>query len=81
MSQKSDSIIRHLPAAFASLVGRFWLVTFTQFSWATDIELFFYPVVSAENEIHESLNTVNIETGTYELNDGVPALDTGHNRI
>ena len=81
MSQKSDSISRHLPAAFASLVGRFWLVTFTQFSWATDIELFFYPVVSAENEIHESLNTVNIETGTYELNDGVPALDTGHNRI
>ena len=81
MSQKLDSIIRHLPAEFASLVGRFWLVTFIQFSWATDIELFFYPVVGSENEIHKSLNTVNIETGIYELNDGVPALAPGHNRI
>ena len=69
MSQKSDSISRHLPAAFASLVGRFWLVTFTQFSWANDIELFFYPVVSPGNEIHKSLNTINVETGTYKLNE------------
>jgi len=81
MIQISDSIIRHLPTAFASLVGRFWLVTFTQFTWASDIELFFYPVVSAENENHKNLNNLNGETGTYELNEGALPLAPGNNRI
>ena len=73
--------LRRLPAPFASVVGRLSLVVLVQFSWASDIELFFYPVERGESDNHEHLQLADVEIGSFELTGGVPVLAPGPNRL